>query len=903
VKVVKPGRVGVLTRCFEREREFRLGVCALVFVPLARSETIMLSEIDMWKFAAPRLGAEGSFDATIPKVRAEFLVNGTAHAPDGVARPSFPVRARVGPLEKNLQIHGDRFWVGSRPSDPIATKSVPLGWAQAFGGEGFDRNPLGKGLHEVEIAGVKARPLPNVELPRQLVTRPSDRPEPAGYGQIDISWPQRSALAGTYDQKWLETLFPGFAKDVDWGIHNVAPRDQQREGVWAPGDEYTFINLHPDKPVIEGALPALRARAFISRSHRRGEPRPSFDAQKSAARRPPKRLEEIELALQTLWFFPDAERAVLIWSGSTVVAEEDGADVLQLMTVAEHVDRPKPIAHYEKCLADRLDEEHGLIAALREHELLPEDLAELPDQPPDEAEELSAIENLALENFHRRRVAETQKVREIVAGHGLDPDEHAPKVPEALPSQPVPDELPELLAKMRNDAETAKAQAEAKRDEILARGAAEVEAAALPGFTPEVLQEEIDATKVGPPTYTAKGQRAQLERIAMEWRTRGVIADEVEEMIADEALYQQWLEAERGMMRAYRMTAHHQNPAPAMPPEVCESIRAQVLRTVADREDFGSSNFTGADLRGMNLRGADLRGALFESADLREADLSGARLDQAVLAHANLTGTRLEGASLVEANLGKAHLESTVLDRADLTRAVLTGARLEQTKMQGATLDETSLIDAHLRRVDARGLSGERLQLLKMTIEEVDFGGAKLAETVFLQLDLRGTNFAGADLTTCTFLGCDLREVVFNQATMRNARFVESCRLGGAKLIEADLTGANLRGCSLAGADLRRATLDEAALAECDLSKAKLYQAVARGTRFDVSDMRGADLMSANLMHASFARATIYGVDFRGANLYGTDMARVRTDDKVELDQATMVKVRIHPKHRPDPPR
>ena len=76
-----------------------------------------------------------------------------------------------------------------------------------------------------------------------------------------------------------------------------------------------------------------------------------------------------------------------------------------------------------------------------------------------------------------------------------------------------------------------------------------------------------------------------------------------------------------------------------------------------------------------------------------------------------------------------------------------------------------------------------------------------------------------------------------------------------------------------------------------------LYQAVARRTRFDVSDMRDANLMSANLMHASFARATIRGMDLRGANLYGADMARVRTDPTVKLDEALLTKVRIHPRH------
>ncbi len=77
---------------------------------------------------------------------------------------------------------------------------------------------------------------------------------------------------------WLDTMFPGLAADADWGIFNLASRDQQRQGWWAPDEAYRFDNMHPSQPVIEGRLPGYVARAFINRRVRqdildeRGQP-------------------------------------------------------------------------------------------------------------------------------------------------------------------------------------------------------------------------------------------------------------------------------------------------------------------------------------------------------------------------------------------------------------------------------------------------------------------------------------------------------------------------------------------------------------------------------------------------------------------------------------------------------
>ncbi len=98
-------------------------------------------------------------------------------------------------------------------------------------------NPLGKGYieHNTDQSG-KVLPLPNIEYANRLVSSPSDCPEPAGLGPLDLMWPQRSSKAGTYDSKWLKTRFPGHAEDLDWAFYNAAPHDQQFQDFFQ-GDE------------------------------------------------------------------------------------------------------------------------------------------------------------------------------------------------------------------------------------------------------------------------------------------------------------------------------------------------------------------------------------------------------------------------------------------------------------------------------------------------------------------------------------------------------------------------------------------------------------------------------------------------------------------------------------------
>jgi hypothetical protein len=62
------------------------------------------------------------------------------------------------------------------------------------------------------------------------------------FGPIGRSWIPRPSLAGTYDQKWLDEVFPFLPSDFDPLYHQCAPADQQMMPPQG-GEEVELVHL------------------------------------------------------------------------------------------------------------------------------------------------------------------------------------------------------------------------------------------------------------------------------------------------------------------------------------------------------------------------------------------------------------------------------------------------------------------------------------------------------------------------------------------------------------------------------------------------------------------------------------------------------------------------------------
>ncbi len=883
MKVIKPQKLGVVTRCFEHERRSNLGISILAFIPLDDTPAL-LSEVGLWTFVAERMGADAVIEAGMPKSRGEFVVHGSCFAPKAVPQPKVPVRVQVGDCERTLLVHGDRYWKpGRTPSEPQPFTELPLDWSVAYGGPRFKRNPLGRGHGESEYLGQRVQMLPNVEDPEALVVGPRDQPDPVGLGAMDIAWPQRQQLAGTYDKRWLESAFPGLAHDVDWRMFNLAQPAQHIDGFWAGDESIELDNLHPTEPRLRARLPDLAARAFITR--------PGTTADTTLP------LEEVELSLRTLWLFPDVRRAVLVYQGSAPVEHHDGTDVGHLVLAAEHRCRPRPAEHYAAVLESRLDEDTGAIASLREHELLPADLADAVEPSQAREQALHHTERRLEHNLHRRALQEHEASAAQLREQGLDPAAFGLEPPAAPAPSPTPDELPGVVEDLKERAELRRVEEMERFEQSKVQRAALLQTLGLPAEEQQRLASQHEQGPTGPPTFTAQGQHASLAALVEQLRANGTPTESLEQMLADPTLHGQWAQAETQLRDNYRKTAHLQDPAAAMDPTRTEEARACVRETAETGGDFSTLDLTGADLSGMDLRGANLSGAFWESTILDGADLRDTDLRGAVLAHGSLVRARLDGANLEGANLGRSTMTEASLASANLVGAELMGADLSMASLRGADLREAGLFQAILTDADASDIRTEQLTLIEAEVTGLILVGARLPRAVFVRLDLAGCDLSRADLSHASFVACSAAGVRFIGTTLDHARFVDTCSLSGADLTGAHMHACNLRGTTMDDCTLTGAQLDGADLSQCVMPRANLHRAVARGTRFDGADLREASLLAANFMHASFLGATIHGVDLRDSNLHGADMARVRSDDRVRLEDAILTKVRIHPLH------
>ncbi|WP_045219023.1 DUF2169 domain-containing protein [Desulfonatronum thioautotrophicum] len=356
MKIFKDKTVSPLFRPIGIRGETWLCVAGLVFFDLLDPDALD-TEQNMWAALPGQLGQPMIIDQAVPKPRGEVLVSGACFQPGGAARAAHKAGFRVGGVRKEVAVFGERFWSHGGITDPKPFVSLPLSWEYAFGGDGFERNPAGRGAAEVVGPdGLARRPLPNIEHPARLVGATTDRPEPACFGPLDQTWPQRKAKAGTYDDAWLKSRWPWFPDDMNYEYFNQAQEDQfLAEGFFQGGEQVDITGMHPEHQIIATRLPRLRLRTFVT-----------LDTTWKAHQWPPGPLpseplrdtdefREISTHLDTVWLFPSLLRGLLIFRGMTRIRDENLGDATRLFLVQEDQGgAPRSIEHYRDELGRRL---------------------------------------------------------------------------------------------------------------------------------------------------------------------------------------------------------------------------------------------------------------------------------------------------------------------------------------------------------------------------------------------------------------------------------------------------------------------------------------------------------------------------------------------------------------------
>lgn len=883
MKTLKPLRLGVLTRPFENERRYYLSVAVLVFFPFDQPERL-LPEISLWKLVAEELGDEGVLDECMPKSTAEVLLGARAFPPNG-PKPSCQVRLQMESVERTLYVFGDRRWTAAGVTDPAPFSGMPITWARAFGGEGFAKNPIGKGMKPVRVGDAEMHELPNVENPKQLVRSPRDRPDPAGFGSVDVSWPQRTSKAGTYDDKWLKERYPGYPADFDWTFFNVAPEGQRFPGFLRGGEAFVLENMHPREATLRGRLPTGVARCFVEIRTESGT-----------------ELRDVPTRIDTVWLFPHHARGIVIHRGVVPVNEDDATDVTHLLAAYEAPGKPRSVAHYKQAMAERIDPKTAVMAVLRDRDLLPEmpPRGEHPDEEVSDMNELLASERLVLENARRGAQKRMDEARDNIEKNFAAHEElaaHPPDVsgiPKELPPMPKAatgmDDVADIVEDALKEAEASKKKAEdeAREMEERARALCKEQNLDYDKLVADAKTHDRKAKR----RFSAKAQLEHLEELVKLADHADIDASEIRAALADPKLVETLVALEEQLNEAYRRFAHHLEPTEADGEGI---LAAELERGARAGETFAGRDFTNADLRGLDLRGIDLEGAFLEGARLVGTNLEGANLKNAVLARADLSEAKLKGADLSDANAGGVILKDADLTGARLSRTVLAKADLTGARLPGANLDGTDLGEVSLVRTNLERARASNLMLLRAKLEGVDLRGADLTKTVFVEGSMRGVDLSGATCVGTVFLSVDGEGTRFDRADMRSARFVKEASFPRSSFVGARMEGANLRGANLEGADFSDADLTSADLSEAKLEGARLARIRANDALFVRTDLRRANLEQAVMMQAILQKARVDGTNFQEANLFRADFLRMRGDKHTSLKGAFVKRVRSVP--------
>lgn len=194
------------------------------------------------------------------KPRCDVLLNGSAHSPGGRSASRVRVSLQVGPIAKSFDVVGNRLWVasliGAVASQPEPFTSMQITYDRAFGGVDaahpdpakhrfYESNHAGVGFHsQTAREFIDGTPLPNTEETGRLVENPRGSYAPMSFGPIGRAWTPRVKLAGTYDQNWIDHIFPFLPPDFDERYYQSAPEDQQMNYPRG-GEEVILRNLTP----------------------------------------------------------------------------------------------------------------------------------------------------------------------------------------------------------------------------------------------------------------------------------------------------------------------------------------------------------------------------------------------------------------------------------------------------------------------------------------------------------------------------------------------------------------------------------------------------------------------------------------------------------------------------------
>lgn len=881
--ILKPLQIACNQQVLEQDNEFFFIVSATIGVRLSSGDALL--EFDFFKEAFEHMGDRPMPDMGMPKPQAEYIVSGSFYSPTGKPVTGGEVKVKIGDNEKRLFVFGPRQWAMRIPTQPEPITSVPLAYSKAYGGNGYEHNPDGMGYDDIN--------LPLIETPDQILTSNRQNIPPAGFAPLDPSLPQRMQYPGTYDETYLEKYYPGYPADFDWRFFMTTAYDQWQEEFFSGNESFELHNLHPEKTLIKGKLPGYKVRCFFQQE---------LDEKT--------RFKELELNLDTVWFFPDTDLALLIWRDGLRVNDDEASNIKNILLAYEcTTDTLRSTEYYQAALEKRLNSDDSLLNNFNTSDLIP-----VGAKCAMELLQETALVDTGSSPFSDNLDAKATSVQNQI-------DEKMKEVNEQLEKRvEFPDKLPgdeqDSLKEQINMEELLKKPSEIKPDSDIVALNKKLEAI-LPGVTAgdakkinlkefsfnkideimAVVDEFRDGKQANALQEVENAKKALLDNSSEQMNNLKELPDEEKSRVKSvlDGLYNHEIPRKPPMPRID--LEEIQQGMSQLSPQMAESMQQlETLKALGgDDESIRNAEKMLSDI--LKQQGADTDSMLQEAeSSFREAYIMGAhnqphcssphKEDHAVIIERLMQRVKKKQ-DVSNGDWACLDLSGKVLDGTDFSGAFLEQVDFTNASLKGCNFAGAILARAILNNADCNGANFDHANLGAVTAHKTDFTSAHFTETILSNSDFRNSifhraffeggqileiNIDGADFSHCDMEGFYLIKLKFENTVFKEAQ------LSGSIFVECHITGCDFNGATLpntiwANSSLVNNNFDHADLTSNSFSASEEEPVTIEGLSFVETNLEKANFQKLSMPRSNFRKANIQNANFGETEIKQADFS------------------------------
>lgn len=653
------------------------------------------------------------------KPKADLLFAGKCYTPEETKVYSINVKFQVGSYAKTLTVFGNRYWVGgfNTATNPEPFSELELRYENSYGGKGYKKNPVGKGIDKVEIkTGDKLVPLPNILNVGENISSQSTKFEPAGFGPYGQMWIQRYSRTGTYKGNYLKERWPWFPKDFDWGYFNAAPVDMQVSGYLRGDEKLFFENLHPVHLQYNSQLPGIRIRCFINELD---EKNPKATGKKN--------FREVKMNLDTLWVEMENEKLVLVWRGVSEIKDEDYEEIEDIFIVSEKLEeQPESIENYRTLLEKELAEEEEILE--------PEPIEEEEKNVEMEAENAKAEEQM----------------RASLIEAGIDPD-NPPQ-----PSEEDKRKEAQMLKELGIEEEPEKVPL---TREIFIEKAEKKES-----FEGEDLSgidlSELDLQGLNFQNAIFTGVSLKNSDLSdSNFTEANLSGTDLSDAKLNNTIMKETDLTDAILINA-NLTGAVIEDAMFEKAKLDNAILTEVKgkNAIFSRAVLKDATLTNSDFNGCDFSNCIMDNANFQSSNLSEATVEGASGIRTNMSETNLTGLKAaEGCNFSKASFQKAKGAESIWEKANLTEADFSFSEMEGANFSFALMEKANLYASNMKFARFT-----KANLTNAVLKDMNLFQGSLEKANLTNADCSGSNFYAAE-----FLDAVIKETKFLFANLK----------------------------------------------------------------------------------------------------------------------------------------